>query len=85
MASVADIVARMRENPRDIRFAEAQRVCEHYFGAPRQHGTSHCVFKTPWPGDPRVNIQRDKGGMAKAYQVKQVVAAIDKLEEGKDG
>jgi hypothetical protein len=38
------------------------------------------VFKTPWPGDPRVNIQ-DKGGKAKAYQVKQVLTAIKKLEE----
>jgi hypothetical protein len=34
----------------------------------------------PWSRDPRVNIQNDKG-KAKAYQVKQVLAAIDKLEE----
>jgi hypothetical protein len=30
-------------------------------------------------GDPRVNIQRGKGGKAKIYQVKQVLAAIDRL------
>jgi hypothetical protein len=30
-------------------------------------------------GDPRVNIQNDKG-KAKAYQVRQVLAAIDKKE-----
>jgi hypothetical protein len=35
------------------------------------------LFKTPWPGDPRVNIQEEKG-KAKAYQVRQVLAAIDK-------
>jgi hypothetical protein len=46
---------------------------------PRQRGTSHAIFKTPWPGDPRVNIQNDKG-KAKAYQVRQVLAAIDKLK-----
>jgi len=40
--------------------------------------TSHAVFKTPWPGDPRVNIQESKG-KAKAYQVRQVLLAIDKL------
>jgi hypothetical protein len=40
---------------------------------------SHTVFKTPWPGDPRVNIQNDKG-KAKAYQVRQVLLAIDKLK-----
>jgi len=38
------------------------------------------VFKTPWPGDPRVNIQNDKG-KAKAYQVRQILMAIDKLKE----
>jgi len=55
------------------------KVCRHYFGEPRQQGTSHQVYKTPWTGDPRINIQRDKGGKAKSYQVRQVVQAIDKL------
>jgi hypothetical protein len=32
----------------------------------------------PWQGDPRVNIQNDKG-KAKAYQVRQVVMAIERL------
>ncbi len=36
------------------------------------------MFKTPWPGDPRVNIQSDKG-RAKAYQVRQVLTAVEKL------
>jgi hypothetical protein len=40
------------------------------------------VFKTPWSGDPRINIQNDKG-KAKAYQVRQVLLAIDKLKESK--
>ena len=35
----------------------------------------------PWQGDPRVNIQRGKNGQAKPYQVKQVLAAIKKMEE----
>ncbi|WP_255562040.1 hypothetical protein [Zooshikella harenae] len=38
------------------------------------------MYKTPWPGDPRVNIQEGKGGKAKPYQVRQVLAAIEKLE-----
>ncbi len=37
------------------------------------------IFKTPWPGDPRVNIQNDKG-RAKTSQVRQVLLAIDKLK-----
>jgi predicted DNA-binding protein len=68
------------EAGREIRFADLAKVCVHYFGAPRQQGTSHHVYKMPWPGDPRVNIQNDKG-KAKAYQVRQVLKAIAKLEE----
>jgi hypothetical protein len=75
-----DIIAAMRENPPGVRFADLRRVCEDRFGPPRQRGSSHLVFKTPWPGDPRVNIQESKGGKAKAYQVRQVLAAIDKLD-----
>jgi hypothetical protein len=55
------------------------RLCVEYFGEPRQRGTSHAVFKTPWQGDPRVNIQEEKG-KAKAYQVRQVLAAIDRFK-----
>lgn len=75
------ILKRMRESPQNIRFTELAAVCREFFGMPRQQGTSHCVFRTPWSGDPRVNIQ-DKNGMAKPYQVKQVLAAIRKLQEG---
>lgn len=77
--SVDKIVKAMRANPQGIAFNDLKTVCEHYFGSPRQSGSSHVVFKTPWPGDPRVNIQNDKG-KAKAYQVRQVLKAIDKKE-----
>lgn len=71
----------MRENPSNVGFADLEMVCRHYFGIPRQSGGSHMVFKMPWAGDPRVNIQNQKG-KAKAYQVRQTLAAIDKLKEG---
>ncbi len=74
----------MRREPANVRFTDLLSVCEAYFGRARQSGSSHAIFKTPWPGDPRVNIQNDKG-KAKAYQVRQVLLAIDKLRElGKD-
>lgn len=82
MASVDDILARMQRNPRGVRFGDLCKVCDHYFGKPRKRGTSHRVYKTPWAGDPRVNIQ-DAGGKAKAYQVRQVLLAVDRLETGK--
>jgi len=77
---VEEILLLMRDSPRSVRYSELCRVCDHYFGKPRQEVTSHRVYKTPWPGDPRVNIQDDKG-KAKAYQVRQVLKAIAKLEE----
>ncbi len=79
MMDVEKIVARMRENPKGIRFADLCKVCDHFFGSPRQGGTSHRIYRMPWQGDPRVNIQNDKG-KAKAYQVRQVLAAIERLE-----
>ena len=85
MARIHNIVAAMRQNPANVRFSDLAKVCEHYFGEARQQGTSHQVYKTPWPGDPRVNIQRGKQGKAKAYQVRQVLAAIDKMENTNDG
>lgn len=82
MPSVAKTLAQMRANPANIRYEALAKVCEHYFGPPRTSGGSHAVYKTPWPGDPRVNIQNDHG-KAKPYQVRQVLAAIDKKEESR--
>jgi len=79
MADVEDILARMRENPKGIRFADLCKVCDHYFGSPRQQGTIHRVYRMPWQGDPRVNIQNGKG-KAKVYQVRQVIATIERLK-----
>jgi hypothetical protein len=77
---VKSILAAMRRAQQNIDYNDLRKVCEHYFGEARQTGSSHAVFKTPWQGDPRVNIQNDKG-KAKAYQVRQVLKAIEKMEE----
>lgn len=73
------MLASFRRNPAGVRFNDLCKVCDHYFGEPRQKGTSHRIYRTPWHGDPRVNIQNDKG-RAKPYQVRQVLAAIEQLE-----
>ncbi len=85
MTQIPKLIAEFKHNPQNVRFADLAKVCQHYFGEPRQQGTSHRVYKTPWPGDPRVNIQKGKGGKAKVYQVKLVLAAIKKLENGENG
>ncbi len=79
MPQIDRLLREIRENPCNIRFADLVKVCDHFFGEARQKG-SHHIYKTPWPGDPRVNIQEDKNGKAKVYQVKQVLAAIERLE-----
>ena len=79
MRRTEDILAQMKRNVTDVRFDDLCKVCEHYFGKHRQGGTSHRVYKTPWQGDPRVNIQ-NKRGKARAYHVRQVLKAIERLE-----
>ena len=79
MTNTAKLLEQMRREPANVRFLDLKKICEFYFGKPRQSGSSHVIFKTPWPGDPRVNIQNSKG-KAKPYQVKQVIQAIEQLE-----
>ncbi len=74
-----EIIDQMRRNPKGVSFQDLCKVCDSFFGEAREKGSSHRIYKTPWPGDPRVNIQNHKG-MAKAYQVRQVLKAIERLE-----
>ena len=79
MSKVKEIIEQMKYSPKDVRFSDLCKVCDHYFGKARQSGGSHRTYKTPWQGDPRINVQNHKG-RAKAYQVKQVLLAIERLE-----
>jgi hypothetical protein len=81
VAKIDKILAAMRSAPQNISYNDLYSACVHFFGEARQSGTSHAVFKTPWRGDPRLNIQKSKGGKAKPYQVRQALKAIDKLQE----
>jgi len=70
------------KNPNNVSFDKLLALCRSYFGEPRISG-SHHIFKTPWQGDPRVNLQKD-GEMAKPYQVQQVLRAIEKMEKNNE-
>jgi hypothetical protein len=83
MAKIKEILAIMRHNQKGVSFNDLCKLCDHYFGESRQTGSSHRVYKAPWQGDPRVNIQNDKG-MAKTYQVRQVLKTIERLEAQDD-
>lgn len=70
------------ENLQNVLFADLLKICKKYFGKPRIRG-SHYIFKTPWKGDPRINLQKvDK--MAKYYQVRDVKKALEKMEAKKN-
>ena len=79
MATIENILEKMNQNPKGISFNNLCKVCDFYFGSARQSGSSHRVYKTPWKGDPRVNVQNSKG-KAKPYQVRRVLQAIERLE-----
>jgi hypothetical protein len=79
MGSIEKKLAAFMELQGPCSFNEALVICRALFGEPRIHG-SHHVFKTPWSGDPRINIQ-NKHGEIPYYQVKQIQQAIRKLQE----
>ena len=79
---IGETIAELEKGKSSTRFSSLVKICEEFFGPPRIRG-SHHIFKTPWPGDPRLNLQSDKG-KAKPYQVEQVVTALKKLEKLKD-
>lgn len=78
MDSIDDIVKQLERSPSNVRFVDLCKICDYYFGEARQKSSSHRIYKTPWQGDPRVNIQ-EKGGKGKDYQVKQVIKALKRL------
>ncbi|WP_244426918.1 toxin HicA [Bartonella senegalensis] len=77
---VEKIIGLMKTSPKNIKFSDLLAVCIYFFGEPRNNSSSHFVFKTPWLGDPRVNIQKGSGNKAKVYQVKQVLQAIERIK-----
>lgn len=80
--NLQELVERLDSEPGSIHFSELRRVCEHYFGGSRNRGSSHLIFKTGLRQPALVNIQ-PQGKMAKAYQCRQVAAAIRALEQEK--
>ena len=76
---IQKILDAMQRSGNNIRYADLRKVCDHFFEKRPNSGGDHDTYKTPWVGDPRVNIQ-NRRGKAKPYQVKQVLAAVKKLE-----
>lgn len=81
VASIFKIEKQARSSPENVSYSDILKLCIHYFGKPRSGSGSHnAILKMPWEGDPRINLQ-NKNGKAKPYQVKQIIAAIDRSKE----
>ncbi|MBA2277724.1 MAG: type II toxin-antitoxin system HicA family toxin [Chloroflexia bacterium] len=76
------LLAKARNNPKGLRFADLCKLAEDYgFRFRRQEG-SHRIFRRD--GVPRrLNFQPGRNGMAKEYQVHQLLELID--EYGEEG
>lgn len=79
--SIDEAIAELEGNEGNIRFQRLLTICEDFYGKSRIKG-SHHIFKTPWPGDPRINLQDSGGGKAKPYQVRQVLQALKRSKSG---
>ncbi len=77
--TIDEAISELEGNETNTRFQRLVTICTAFFGPPRIEG-SHYIFKTPWRGDPRINLQSEKG-KAKPYQVRQVVRALRKLKD----
>jgi hypothetical protein len=58
VASIDKIEKQARNSPANVSYSDMLKLCTHYFGEPRSGSGSHnAIFKMPWAGDPRINLQ----------------------------
>lgn len=76
---IEDVLERLQRSVSNFRFDDLVHICQYFFGNARITG-SHHHFRTNWKGDPRINLQK-RDGQAKPYQIKQVLEALQKLNE----
>jgi hypothetical protein len=80
MAKRAKLLETARNNPKGVRFEDACKLAESFHFLPRNPaGGSHRVYKRKGY-KLLLNFQNDHG-MAKEYQVKQLLDAIDSICE----
>ncbi len=70
---------KIRNNPRDIDFGDIiSWLADYGFILRRVEGSHHILIH---PEGKVLNLQPDRNGKAKIYQVKQAISVIDKLGE----
>jgi len=83
MGRCEKLLEKAREAPGNVSFSELCRLAEcNGFVLDRTKG-SHHIFRAPGVRE-ILNLQRAPNGSANGYQVKQVLAHIQRLEGGAD-
>jgi hypothetical protein len=75
MANCERLLEAARANPAGVRFTEICALAECFGWTFSRQAGSHRLYKRK--GDPNLMNFQDRNGRAKAYQVRQLVAAID--------
>ena len=71
---------KIKNNPADVRFEEAiQWLKDWGFVLERVKG-SHYILRQP-ETRAKLNMQKDKSGKAKPYQIRQALKVISRMEE----
>ena len=78
MSKIERLIQKAIGSPQNLKFTEFCKLCR-YFGMKRRKGKgSHKVYKREDPPIFSLSIQKDKNGMAKPFQVDQL---LDKVRE----
>lgn len=82
MSKLAKTIAAVRNNPKDVRFADACWVAQAIGFSAKGGKGSHCGFARPGERT-QLNFQ-DRKGVISAYQARQLIEMIDRYydEEG---
>ncbi|HET6611763.1 MAG TPA: type II toxin-antitoxin system HicA family toxin [Kofleriaceae bacterium] len=78
MAAAKKVVQAARNNPKGVRFSDLEKVVKHMgYSFSRQNGSHRSFRHASAPG---ITLQSGKDGMAKPYQVRQVLAIMDEYD-----
>ena len=75
-----ELLRTARSSPANLRFRQLCQLAECYGFVMKRQSGSHQVYVRP--GWPRPMTFQDVKGMAKPYQVRQLLDAIDLIEQG---
>ena len=76
-------IKELETGEKNLRFSRLLAICENVFGEYRTSG-SHHIFKTPWQGDPRINLQKLKGNFARAVSSPPSASMSAKVKRGQE-